>query len=72
MAIDLSTVYACAVRLGLPVVIVIVDRFHLVQKANGYLVDAVRRRSHLGPTGPDDGRKIDVEWIQPPPAAARR
>ena len=43
VAIDLSTVYARAVRLGLPGVIVIVDRFHLVKKAND-MVDAVRRR----------------------------
>ncbi len=46
VAIDLSVVYARAVRLGLPRAIVIVDRFHLVKKAND-MVDAVRRRVTL-------------------------
>ena len=61
VAIDLSMVYARAVRLGLPGVIVIVDRFHLVKKAND-MVDAVRRRVTWAQRG-RRGRKIDVEWI---------
>ena len=61
VAIDLSMVYARAVRLGLPGAIVIVDRFHLVKKAND-MVDAVRRRVTLAQRG-RRGRKADVEWI---------
>ncbi len=61
VAIDMSTVYARAVRLGLPGAIVIVDRFHLVKKANE-MVDAVRRRVTLAQRG-RRGRKADVEWI---------
>ena len=61
VAIDMSTVYARAVRLGLPGAIVIVDRFHLVKKANDML-DAVRRRVTLAQRG-RRGRKADVEWI---------
>ena len=61
LAIDLSVVYARAVRLGLPGAIVIVDRFHLVKKAND-MVDAVRRRVTLAQRG-RRGRKADVEWI---------
>ena len=61
VAIDLSMVYARAVRLGLPGAIVIVDRFHLVKKAND-MVDAVRRRVTLAQRG-RRGRKTDVEWI---------
>ena len=61
VAIDLSAVYARAVRLGLPGAVVIVDRFHLVKKAND-MVDAVRRRVTWAQRG-RRGRKIDVEWI---------
>jgi transposase len=61
VAIDLSMVYARAVRLGLPGAVVIVDRFHLVKKAND-MVDAVRRRVTLAQRG-RRGRKADVEWI---------
>ena len=61
VAIDLSTVYARAVRLGLPHAVVIADRFHLVKKAND-MVDAVRRRVTWTQRG-RRGRKIDVEWI---------
>ena len=61
VAIDLSAVYARAVRLGLPGAIVIADRFHLVKKANDML-DAVRRRITWAQRG-RRGRKIDVEWI---------
>jgi len=60
-AIDLSAVYARAVRLGLPGAIVIVDRFHLVKKSNDML-DAVRRRVTLAQRG-RRGRKADIEWI---------
>ena len=61
VAIDMSAVYARAVRLGLPGAVVIVDRFHLVKKANDML-DAVRRRVTLAQRG-RRGRKVDVEWI---------
>lgn len=61
VAIDMSVVYARAVRLGLPGAILIVDRFHLVKKANDML-DAVRRRVTLAQRG-RRGRKADVEWI---------
>jgi transposase len=61
VAIDMSAVYARAARLGLPGAIVIVDRFHLVKKANDML-DAVRRRVTLAQRG-RRGRKVDVEWI---------
>ena len=61
VAIDLSAVYARAVRLGLPGAVVIVDRFHLVKKANE-MVDAVRRRVTWAQRG-RRGRKADVEWI---------
>ena len=61
VASDLSMVYARAVRLALPGAIVIVDRFHLVKKAND-MVDAVRRRVTLAQRG-RRGRKTDVEWI---------
>jgi len=61
VAIDLSAVYARAVRLGLPHAIVVADRFHLVKKANE-MVDTVRRRITWAQRG-RRGRKIDVEWI---------
>ena len=61
VAIDMSVVYARAVRLGLPKAVVIVDRFHLVKKANDML-DAVRRRVTLAQRG-RRGRKADIEWI---------
>lgn len=61
VAIDLSAAYARAVRLGLPGAIVIVDRFHLVKKANDML-DAVRRRVTKTQRG-RRGRKADVEWV---------
>jgi transposase len=37
VAIDMSVVYDRAVRLGLPQAVVIVDRFHLLKKANDML-----------------------------------
>ena len=61
ITIDLSSVYAKAVREALPHAELVVDRFHLVKKANE-VVDAVRRRvtqTHRGRRG----RKSDVEWI---------
>ncbi|MFD0450013.1 transposase, partial [Rhodococcus aetherivorans] len=61
VTIDLSSVYAKAVREALPHAELVVDRFHLVKKANE-VVDAVRRRvtqTHRGRRG----RKSDVEWI---------
>ena len=59
VAIDMSLVYARAVRLGLLGAVVIVDRFHLVKKANDML-DAVRRRVTLAERG-RRGRKTDIK-----------
>lgn len=61
VAIDMSTVYAKAVREALPQARLVVDRFHLVKKANE-MVDAVRRRVTQAERG-RRGRKSDVEWI---------
>lgn len=61
VTIDLSSVYAKAVREALPHAELVVDRFHLVKKANE-VARAVRRRvtqTHRGWRG----RKNDVEWI---------
>jgi transposase len=61
VAIDMSTVYAKAVRQALPNARLVVDRFHLVKKANE-MVDTVRRRVTQAERG-RRGRKSDVEWI---------
>nr|WP_137726590.1 ISL3 family transposase [Prescottella subtropica] len=61
VAIDMSAVYAKAVRDALPHAKLIVDRFHLVKKAND-MVDTVRRRVTHTERG-RRGRKSDVEWI---------
>lgn len=61
VAIDMSAVYAKAVREALPHAQLVVDRFHLVKKANE-MVDAVRRRVTQAQRG-RRGRKSDVEWI---------
>ena len=61
VTIDLSSVYAKAVREALPHAELVVDRFHLVKKANE-VVDAVRRRVTQTQRG-RRGRKSDVEWI---------
>lgn len=60
-AIDMSSVYAKAVREALPHAQLVVDRFHLVKKANE-MVDTVRRRVTQAERG-RRGRKSDVEWI---------
>ena len=61
VAIDMSSVYAKAVREALPHAQLVVDRFHLVKKANE-MVDTVRRRVTQAERG-RRGRKSDVEWI---------
>lgn len=61
VAIDMSSVYAKAVREALPQALLVVDRFHLVKKANE-MVDTVRRRVTQAERG-RRGRKSDVEWI---------
>lgn len=61
VAIDISVVYAKAVREALPHAQLVVDRFHLVKKAND-MVDAVRRRVTQAQRG-RRGRKSDAEWI---------
>ena len=61
VVIDMSTTYARAAREALPHAQLIVDRFHLVKRANEIL-DAVRRRTtqaHRLRRGP----KSDPEWI---------
>jgi len=61
VAIDMSAVYAKAVREALPNARLVVDRFHLVKKANE-MADTVRRRVTQAERG-RRGRKSDVEWI---------
>ncbi|WP_415915337.1 ISL3 family transposase [Rhodococcus pyridinivorans] len=61
VAIDMSSVYAKAVHEALPHAQLVVDRFHLVKKANE-MVDTVRRRVTQAERG-RRGRKSDVEWI---------
>ena len=61
VAIDMSVTYAKAVREALPHAELIVDRFHLVKRAN-QMVEAVRRRVTWATRG-RRGRKADPEWI---------
>ena len=61
VAIDMSTTYARAAREALPHAQLIVDRFHLVKRANE-MVDAVRRRTTQAHRL-RRGRKGDPEWI---------
>ena len=61
VAIDMSGAYAKAVRQALPHVKLIVDRFHLVKRANE-MVDRVRRRVTQAYRG-RRGHKSDPEWI---------
>lgn len=61
VTIDMSTVYAKAVREALPAARLVVDRFHLVHKANE-MVDDVRRRTTQAQRG-RRGRSSDPEWI---------
>lgn len=61
VAIDMSMTYAKAARDALPQAQLIVDRFHLVKRAN-QTVEAVRRRITWDNRG-RRGRKADPEWI---------
>lgn len=61
VAIDMPTTYAKAARDALPHAELIVDRFHLVKRAN-QMVEAVRRRITWNSWG-RRGRKADPEWI---------
>ncbi len=61
VAIDMSTTYAKAARDALPHAQLIVDRFHLVKRANE-MVDAVRRRITWDRRG-RRGRKTDPQWL---------
>jgi transposase len=61
VAIDMSMTYAKAAREALPHAQLIVDRFHLVKRAN-QMVEAVRRRITWQTRG-RRGRKTDPEWI---------
>ncbi len=61
VAIDMPTTYARAAQAALPHAQLIVDRFHLVKKANDML-DAVPRRVTAAHRG-RRGRRGDSEWI---------
>lgn len=61
VAIDMSVTYAKSARDALPHAQLIVDRFHLVKRAN-QAVEAVRRRTTWESRG-RRGRKADPEWI---------
>ena len=61
VAIDMSATYAKAAREALPHAQLIVDRFHLVKRANE-MVDTVRRRTTAAHRL-RRGRKCDPEWI---------
>jgi hypothetical protein len=70
VAIDMSGAYAKAAREALPCAKLIVDRFHLVKKANE-MVDRVRRRVTQNlPRTPRAQERSGVD--QPAPTAARR
>jgi transposase len=60
VAIDMSTSYRAAVRIGLPHATVVVDHFHVVQLANTML-NTVRRRTTATLRG-RRGRAVDPEW----------
>jgi transposase len=61
VAIDMSATYAKAAREALPRAQLIVDRFHLVKRANEMLDTARRRTSAAHRLR--RGRKCDPEWI---------
>lgn len=61
VTIDMSTVYAKGLRQALPDAQLVVDRFHLVHKANEMVHD-VRRRTTQAQRG-RRGRSSDPEWI---------
>ncbi|GAA3368198.1 hypothetical protein GCM10020367_05580 [Streptomyces sannanensis] len=60
VAIDMSTTYRAAVRIGLPHATVVADHFHVVQLANKML-SMVRRRTTAEIRG-RRGRASDPEW----------
>ena len=60
VAIDMCTVFVCAVRAALPQATIIVDHFHVVQLANTALTE-VRRRTTFTLRA-RRGRKGDGEW----------
>jgi len=60
VAIDMCTVFLCAIRAALPQASIVVDHFHVVQLANKALAD-VRRRTTWTLRG-RRGRKGDGEW----------
>ena len=62
VAIDMSATYAKAAREALPHAQLIVDRFHLVKRANE-MVDAVRRRTTAGASAAGVAASADPEWI---------
>jgi len=70
VAIDTSATHAEVIREALPHAIVILDRFHLVTLANRAVTDY--RRELAWTNWGRRGRKIDPEWAQAQPAAARR
>jgi transposase len=61
VAIDMSVTYAKAVRDALPHAQLIVDRYHLVKRAN-QMIETVRRRTTWESRG-RRGRKADPEWL---------
>lgn len=61
VAVDMSMTYAKAARDALPHAQLIVDRFHLVKRAN-QTVEAVRWRTTWDTRG-RRGRKADPEWL---------
>jgi transposase len=60
VAIDMCSVFVCAVRAALPQATIVVDHFHVVQLANTALTE-VRRRTTFTLRG-RRGRKNDAEW----------
>ncbi|WP_371666687.1 transposase [Streptomyces sp. NBC_00289] len=60
VAFDMSATYRAAIRTGLPHAVVVVDHFHVVQRANKVL-STVRRRTTAGVRG-RRGRATDPEW----------
>jgi transposase len=61
VTIDMSAAYAAAVGQALPHALLVVDRFHVVKKANE-MIDEVRRRITQQQRG-RRGRSTDPEWI---------
>jgi transposase len=61
VAIDMSVTYAKVAREALPHAELVVDRFHVVKRAN-QAVEAVRKRVTTASRG-RRGRKADPEWL---------